>query len=157
MSIQSVNPRTGESFGTVFNESTAQEVESAVAGAVQAFDSWSTMSAKDRAGYLVKVADSLDAHVEELVAIADQETALGQVRLAGEVGRTTFQIRQFAGVLERGEFISPVVDSAVDAPLPQGHPEIIRTTAALGVVAVFGASNFPFAFSVLGFSDHCAN
>ena len=150
MSIQSVNPRTGESFGTVFNESTAQEVESAVAGAVQAFDSWSTMSAKDRAGYLVKVADSLDAHVEELVAIADQETALGQVRLTGEVGRTTFQIRQFAGVLERGEFISPVVDSAVDAPLPQGHPEIIRTTAALGVVAVFGASNFPFAFSVLG-------
>jgi NADP-dependent aldehyde dehydrogenase len=103
-----------------------------------------------RAKALTDVADALDANIEELVEIADLETGLGKPRLTGEVGRTTFQIRQFADAISRGEFIAPLVDAAVDAPLPVGHPELVRTTVAIGPVVVFGASNFPFAFSVLG-------
>ncbi|MEK6648186.1 MAG: aldehyde dehydrogenase family protein, partial [Actinomycetota bacterium] len=150
MSIQSVNPRTGEEFGPVFASTTPKEIDQIIAAAVASFGTWSQMAAADRARILNSLADGLDANVERLVDIADSETGLGKVRLTGEVGRTTFQIRAFAGVLARGEFVSPQLDAAVDAPLPQGHPKFLRTYRGIGPVAVFGASNFPFAFSVLG-------
>lgn len=150
MSIQSVNPRTGEQFGPVFASTTPKEIDQIIAAAVASFGTWSQMAAADRARILNSLADGLDANVERLVDIADSETGLGKVRLTGEVGRTTFQIRAFAGVLARGEFVSPQLDAAVDAPLPQGHPKFLRTYRGIGPVAVFGASNFPFAFSVLG-------
>ena len=150
MSVQSVNPRTGEKFGPTFEDTSPTEVNAAIEGAVKSFASWSTSAPSVRAKALSDVADALDANIEALVEIADLETGLGKPRLTGEVGRTTFQIRQFAGAISRGEFIAPLVDAAVDAPLPVGHPELIRTTVAIGPVVVFGASNFPFAFSVLG-------
>ncbi|MEI6477235.1 MAG: aldehyde dehydrogenase family protein [Actinomycetes bacterium] len=150
MSIQSVNPRTGESFGPIIPSSTSLQIDAMIDGAVSAFTQWSMTSATNRAKVLTALADALDANVEKLVEIADAETGLGLPRLTGEVGRTTFQIRSFAGALNKGEFVSPLLDSAVDAPLPQGHPKFLKTVRAIGPVAVFGASNFPFAFSVLG-------
>lgn len=150
MSIQSVNPRTGESFGPIIAPTTSAQVDSMIASAVTAFEKWSLTSATSRAKVLFALADALDANTEKLVEIADAETALGIPRLTGEVGRTTFQLRTFAQALEKGEFVAPSIDSAVDAPLPQGHPKFLKTLRAIGPVAVFGASNFPFAFSVLG-------
>lgn len=150
MSIQSVNPRTGEKFGPVFASTTPKEIDQIIMAAVASLGTWSRMAGTDRGRILNSLADALDANVGALVDVADNETGLGKVRLTGEVGRTTFQIRSFARALAGGEFISPQLDAAVDAPLPQGHPKFLRTHRAIGVVAVFGASNFPFAFSVLG-------
>ena len=150
LKIQSINPRTGETFGPVFNETTPAELDTAIKSAVSAFASWSHSEPKDRAFSLHAVADAIDANIESLVEIADLETGLGKPRLTGEVGRTTFQIRQFADAISRGDYETTLIDAAVDGPPPVGHPELVRTTVALGPVVVFGASNFPFAFSVLG-------
>ena len=95
------------------------------------------------------VADALDAHVEELVAIADEESHLGVPRLTGEVARTTGQLRMFAAVVEEGSYLEAIIDHAnPDATPPT--PDLRRLLRPLGPVAVFSASNFPFAFSVAG-------
>ncbi len=150
MTLQSVNPRTGESFGPQFTDMSASEVAEVIAASLSVFSQWSAMQPSERKRAIYAIADAIDAHRDELVELSDLETGLGKVRLTGEVGRTTFQLRMCADAVASGEFTSPKIDKAVDAPLPQGHPELIRTTTAIGVVAIFGASNFPFAFSVLG-------
>jgi NADP-dependent aldehyde dehydrogenase len=103
----------------------------------------------ERAGWLRAIADRLDENAAELVEIADSETHLGAVRLSGEVARTTGQLRLFADVLLEGSYLEAVLDEArPDATPPQ--PEIRRVLRPVGPVAVFSASNFPFAFSVAG-------
>ncbi|TFD90636.1 aldehyde dehydrogenase (NADP(+)) [Cryobacterium lactosi] len=106
-------------------------------------------SAETRAGWLEAIADSLDAHRDELVAIADTETHLGVPRLTGEVGRTTGQLRLFARVLRDGGYLEATIDHANPASTPPA-PDLRRLLVPLGPVAVFSASNFPFAFSVAG-------
>lgn len=110
---------------------------------------WRTSSADDRARWLTAVADALDANADELVAIADRETRLGAVRLRGEVGRTTGQLRLFASVVREGSYLELTVDDA-DAAATPPRPELRRLLVGVGPVAVFSASNFPFAFSVCG-------
>ncbi|CAB4656697.1 unannotated protein [freshwater metagenome] len=150
MSNQSVNPRTGEKFGPVFAATTPQAMDSLIAQSVSAYKVWSHVKAAERGKILLALAQAIDDRLQDLVDIADLETGLGKVRLTGEVGRTTFQIRSFSNALERGEFVTPSLDEAVDAAVPQGHPKFLRTTRGIGPVAIFGASNFPFAFSTLG-------
>ncbi|HUW87649.1 MAG TPA: aldehyde dehydrogenase family protein [Candidatus Paceibacterota bacterium] len=150
MSIRSVNPRTGEEFGPTFEATSSREIDSIIDGAVASFSVWSQTAPKERARVLNHLAESIDSNLDALVAIADLETGLGVGRLTGEVARTTFQIRTFANALAANEFVGPTLDAAVEAPLPQGHPKFLRTMRAIGPVAIFGASNFPFAFSVLG-------
>ncbi|KQQ92669.1 aldehyde dehydrogenase [Leifsonia sp. Leaf325] len=103
----------------------------------------------ERAGWLRAVADALDANAAELVALADEETHLGTVRLTGEVGRTTGQLRLFAAVIDDGAWREITIDHA-DASATPPRPEIRRMLTAVGPVAVYSASNFPFAFSVAG-------
>ncbi|MCX6430281.1 MAG: aldehyde dehydrogenase family protein [Actinobacteria bacterium] len=148
--IRSFDPRTGEAFGPEFAATSEHEIEEIIAGAHRAFPLWSGTSPAKRAISLRAIADALDANAETLVEVADRETGLGKARLTGEVGRTTFQLRTFAQALESGDFVKPVLDAAVDAPLPVGHPRFLRTVIGIGPVVVFGASNFPFAFSVMG-------
>ncbi|MEI6649368.1 MAG: aldehyde dehydrogenase family protein [Actinomycetes bacterium] len=150
MSTQSINPRTGQTFGPIFPDTSVADVGSTIEKARIGFEIWAAASTAQRAEALRAIADVLDANVADLVEIADLETGLGIPRLTGEVGRTSFQIREFARAISEGKFITPEVDSVVDAPLPVGHPEFLRALAPLGVVVVFGANNFPFAFSVLG-------
>jgi NADP-dependent aldehyde dehydrogenase len=96
------------------------------------------------------VADALDGATDELVALALEETALGEPRLTGEVGRTTGQLRMFADGLEEGSFLDVIIDTADPAAKPVPRPDLRRLKTALGPVLVFAASNFPFAFSVAG-------
>ncbi len=105
----------------------------------------------ERAGWLTAVADALDAAAGELVPLAHAETHLPETpRLAGELKRTTFQLRLFAEVLADGEYLGATVDHA-DPEWPMGpRPDIRRVKTAIGPVLVFAASNFPFAFSVAG-------
>jgi NADP-dependent aldehyde dehydrogenase len=95
------------------------------------------------------MADALEAVREELVATADRESALGLPRLNGELTRTTFQLRFFAEVIEDGGYLEAVIDHAGDTPMGP-RPDLRRLLRPIGPVAVFGASNFPFAFSVPG-------
>ena len=127
-----------------------QIVRDVVTRAQAAQEEWWGVSAIERAKALEAIADSLDAHVEELAQTANEETHLGMPRLTGEVARTTFQLRMFAEALRRGVILATQGEAAVPGSPPQGHPALTRRYVPLGVVAVFGASNFPFAFGVLG-------
>jgi len=128
---------------------TTQELESLTAAAASAAPIWRTSSAADRAAWLRSAADALDAHADELVEIADSETHLGPARLRGEVGRTTGQLRLFATAVEEGSYLELTIDDA-DAAATPPRPELRRILTGVGPVAVFAASNFPFAFSVAG-------
>jgi NADP-dependent aldehyde dehydrogenase len=104
----------------------------------------------DRAGWLEHLATRLDAAADELVPLAAQETHLGVDRLQGELRRTTFQLRLFAEILRDGSFLQATIDHA-DAAWPMGpRPDLRRMLRPIGPVAVYAASNFPFAFSVAG-------
>jgi NADP-dependent aldehyde dehydrogenase len=104
----------------------------------------------DRAAWLEVVADRLDAAADDLVPLAAQETHLGIDRLQGELKRTTFQLRLFAELLRDGSFLQATIDHA-DPAWPMGpRPDLRRMLRPLGPVAVYAASNFPFAFSVAG-------
>jgi len=141
--IQAYDPRTGEPVGEPVAETSDAEVDAIVAAAALAFGAWSAFGR--RAEALEAVADALDARAGELAVIADTETALGGERLTGEVARATGQLRMFAAVLRGGGYADAVVTPAAGAA-----PELERINSPVGPVAVFAASNFPFAFSVAG-------
>jgi NADP-dependent aldehyde dehydrogenase len=104
----------------------------------------------DRAGWLEHLAARLDAAAEQLVPIAARETHLGVDRLQGELKRSTFQLRLFAKILRDGSFLQATIDHA-DPAWPMGaRPDLRRMLRPIGPVAVYAASNFPFAFSVAG-------
>ena len=128
---------------------TTAELETLAAAAAAAAPIWRGSDAATRASWLRAAADALDAHIDELVVIADEETRLGETRLRGEVGRTTGQLRLFATVVEEGSYLELTVDDADPAATPP-RPELRRMLTGVGPVAVFSASNFPFAFSVAG-------
>ncbi|WP_018602440.1 aldehyde dehydrogenase (NADP(+)) [Mycobacterium sp. 155] len=130
---------------------TSPHVDELVAAAVAAGDTWAATDAAERAKILYAVADALDADADRLVPIAQAETNLPEARLRGELKRTTFQLRILADVAAAGEHLDVRVDHA-DADWPMGapRPDLRRTSVPLGPVVVWGASNFPFAFSVAG-------
>ncbi len=150
MSVQSVDPRTGEAFGPVLDDTFAVELDRVVSAAVAAAVPWAEAEPGVRSAGLRAAAAGLDAAGSELVPLADRETGLGLPRLEGELARTTFQLRMFADLVDSGEHLGGVIDPAVPGPPPAGHPELRRVLVPLGPVAVYGASNFPCAFSVPG-------
>ena len=121
-----------------------------VARAQAAEDLWWGASTSDRAAVLEAIADALDADASNLAPLADEETHLGLPRLTGEIARTSFQLRMFADALRADAIVPAQFEAAVPGPPPQGHPALVRRYVPVGVVGVFGASNFPFAFGVLG-------
>lgn len=147
--LTTTNPRTAETRATEIQESTDADVAAAVAAAVSAFGTMRWTSRSWRAGLLEALAAALEEHREELVEIADRETGLGAPRLTGEVGRSAFQFRLFAEALRDGGYLEATIDHAGDTPIGPG-PDLRRMLIPIGPVAVFGSSNFPFAFSVAG-------
>ncbi|CAM5571805.1 aldehyde dehydrogenase (NADP(+)) [Streptomyces tanashiensis] len=128
-------------------EATADEVDRAVRAAHAAREALADRAL--RAAFLRTAADLLDASGEHVVEAADAETALGPVRLTGELARTTAQLRAFAEVVEEGSFLDVRIDAPDPAATPP-RPDMRRWKIPLGVVAVYAASNFPLAFSVPG-------
>ncbi|MFM2402718.1 MAG: hypothetical protein RL223_598 [Pseudomonadota bacterium] len=131
-------------------DSTPADVDAAAQAAGRASPGWGRSEAAARAGLLRGLGEALLAHRAPLVALADQETRLGAPRLDGELDRTVFQLRGFADQVMHGAAFAVTDDPAVAGPPPTGHPALLRVRVPLGPVAVFSASNFPFAFSVLG-------
>lgn len=128
-------------------EATAQEVDSVVRAAHGTRAALADRTV--RTAFLRTAADRLEAARDQLVEVADAETALGPVRLTGELARTCYQLRAFADIVEEGAFLDVVVNHPDDTATPP-VPDLRRYKVPLGVVAVYSASNFPFAFSVAG-------
>ncbi len=117
---------------------------------LDAFNAHPNLAVPVRVELLRALAHSMYNDIEKLVALADQETHLGTARLTGEVHRTCFQLQAFADYISSGKHLRKLHESFVDAPPPVGRPALELTSVPVGPVAVFAASNFPFAFSVLG-------
>ncbi len=133
------------------HQTTVDELESILEASERAAAALRGSSREQRATYLRAAADGLDASVEQLVPVGQRETHLPEGRLRGELQRTTFQLRLIAEVIEDGSYLDARVDHADDAwPMGAPRPDLRRTQVPLGPVAVFSASNFPFAFSVAG-------
>ncbi|MFI8791582.1 aldehyde dehydrogenase (NADP(+)) [Streptomyces sp. NPDC055105] len=145
--VWSVDPRTGKRREQVAVEATAEEVDQAVRAARAATGALADRTV--RAAFLRSAAELLDASKDHLVEAADAETALGPVRLTGELARTSYQLRAFADIVDEGAFLGIVIDHPDDSATPP-IPDLRRYKVPLGVVAVYSASNFPFAFSVPG-------
>ena len=135
---------------TNFPETSFLEVSDVVERAVDASPRWRALDPSNRAEVLRAVADRLDLAGAELVPLAISESHLTETRLRGELFRTTFQLRFLAGVIDEGDYLQACIDTA-DESWPLGpRPDLRRLLRPLGPVAVFAASNFPFAFSVAG-------
>lgn len=144
MTTVSHAPRTGEVAGSV-RDSTPDEVARAVERAARAAAAVAQTPPRGRRTWLEALAQVLEDHRDELVRLADHETALGVPRLRGELDRAADQLRFYADVAVEGSFVGLTRDGATE-----GRPELVRLHVPLGPVAVFGASNFPFGFGVLG-------
>ncbi|MFE0730519.1 aldehyde dehydrogenase (NADP(+)) [Streptomyces antibioticus] len=145
--VWSVDPRTGKQREQVAVEATAREVDTVVRAAHATRAALADRGV--RAAFLRAAAARLEAVRDLLVEVADAETALGPVRLNGELARTCYQLRAFAGLVDEGAFLDVVIDHPDDTATPP-VPDLRRYKVPLGVVAVYAASNFPFAFSVAG-------
>jgi alpha-ketoglutaric semialdehyde dehydrogenase len=134
----------------VFAEGSANDVDVAAKKAAFAFKAYKTMPVADRIKFLEVIAAEINNIREALVAIAMQETHLPQPRLNGEVDRTINQINLFINLLKEGSWVNAIIDRANPQRQPLPKPDIRQMLRPLGVAGVFGASNFPFAFSVAG-------
>ncbi|HET7840588.1 MAG TPA: aldehyde dehydrogenase (NADP(+)), partial [Terriglobia bacterium] len=149
-SFQAFAPSTGEPIQPVYRAATVQELDRAAQLAAQAFPIYSHTTGKARGAFLRRIADGFDAHRDELAQRAHLETALPLPRLNGEVTRTANQFRLFAAVVEDGSWVQARIDPALPDRQPLPRPDLRAMLRPLGPVAVFGASNFPLAFSVGG-------
>ena len=147
--ISSYNPRTAEIEEEVGPDTSSEQVAALCARAFEVAKTLEGTSRSDRAAMLRSMADSLAADSDGLIAVADRETALGTARLTGELTRTIYQLRFFADVLTDGGYLEATIDHRGDTDMGS-RPDLRRILRAIGPVGVFGASNFPFAFSVPG-------
>ena len=148
--LQSLDASTGEPLPGYFHQASADEVDAAARAAAAAYPRYRNLSAEQRAQFLDAIADEIDALGDEFVATVCRETALPAARIQGERGRTSGQMRLFATFLRRGDFYGARIDRALPDRQPLPRPDLRQYRIALGPVAVFGASNFPLAFSTAG-------
>lgn len=149
LTLTTTDPRTGVRTDTGITATTADEVDAIVERAVAAAADLGSRDRAWRADLLETLASVLDERRPQLVEAASSETGLSEGRLNGELSRSIFQLRLFAEAVRDGGFLEAAIDHAGDTPLgPQ--PDVRRMLVPIGPVAVFGSSNFPFAFSVPG-------
>lgn len=144
------NPATQEYLGTEFFEATISEVAEAVAKAELSFQIYKLKSNEEKAVFLETIAENILELGDILLKKCMEETALPLVRLTGERMRTVSQLRLFASVVREGSWVDARIDTGIPDRLPAPKPDIRQMQIPLGPVGIFGASNFPFAFSVAG-------
>ncbi|WP_419897300.1 aldehyde dehydrogenase (NADP(+)) [Roseomonas sp. USHLN139] len=148
--IHAVEAATGQKLEPGFGGGSAAEVERACALAWAAFDTYRETSLETRAAFLEACAEAILAIGDELVERACAESGLPRGRIEGERGRTVGQLRLFAATLREGSFLEARIDPALPQRQPLPRADLRLRNIPLGPVAVFGASNFPLAFSVAG-------
>ena len=142
------SPATGEA--QQFAVGTPALVDRAVLAAEAAFPAYAATPRDQRAAFLDRIADEIEARGADITAIGSAETGLPTARLEGERGRTTGQLRLFAAHILKGDYLDRRFDPALPDRKPAPRPEIRLMQRPIGPVAVFGASNFPLAFSTAG-------
>jgi 2,5-dioxopentanoate dehydrogenase len=149
-SFHSIDADTGEAFGPSLCVQNEQDVSSACAVAEAAFDAYRAAEPESRAVFLERIGEEMEWLGNELIEMSMRETGLARSRLEGELARTTRQLRLFAGVVRGGEWMGLRVDPPLPRRTPAPRSDLRMRTIPLGPVAVFGASNFPLAFSTAG-------
>ncbi len=148
--FHALDPSTGEALSQAYSEAALADVAQACALAAAAFPRFSSLAPDARAAFIDTVADRIAGLGDELTSTAMAETGLPRARLEGERSRTTGQLRMFAQLVRRGDWLEAAIDPAQPHRTPLPRADLRRMNLALGPVAVFGASNFPLAFSVAG-------
>lgn len=145
-----INPATGAVLEPAYHSATAEEVERAAQLAAEAFPAYSTTTGKQRGAFLRAIAANIEALGDTLYARVMAETALPEPRVKGETARTCGQLRLFAGLVEEGSWVDARIDHADPARQPLPKPDVRSMLRPIGPVLVFGASNFPLAYSTAG-------
>ncbi|MBT8257158.1 MAG: aldehyde dehydrogenase (NADP(+)) [Bacteroidia bacterium] len=147
---QTFNPILNIENPEVFYEATSEEIDRAVNKANQAFLVYRNISGARKAEFLKAIADEIMALDDTLVKMYCKETGLPEGRAKGERGRTVFQLQTFAQLLEEGSWVDATIDTAIPEREPIPKPDLRKMRVPLGPVVVFGASNFPLAYSTAG-------
>lgn len=138
-----------------FIDATSQEIDNALALSANAFSQYKQLSLKERSEFMYAIADELNLISTDLVAIALKETNLEEARLVVELRRTIFQLTSYADACAEGTWLDIRIDTADPNRVP-AKPDLRKMLVPLGPVVVFGASNFPFAYSTAGGDTACA-
>ena len=139
----------------MFKDATNEEIDDAMKEAWDAFHQYRKMPLKKRADFMRAIGEELKKNENELVQTAMKETNLPEARLKGELARTIFQLNQYADAAQSGQWLEARIDTAIPDKKPP-KPDIRKMLVPLGPVVVFGASNFPFAYSTAGGDTACA-
>lgn len=134
----------------MYQDTTLPEIESAMERAYQAFLKYRSMSGKEKALFVRAIAEELELLGDAVIEIAMREAHLPYERLVGERGRTCFQLRHVADTLEEGSWLEATIDTGQPERTPLPKPDVRNMLVPIGPVVVFGASNFPFAYSTAG-------
>ena len=148
--FQAVSPLDNRPLEPVFHTATMEKVNEALDLAGQAFGAYRETTGEERAVFLERIADEIMALGDELIIRARLETGLPEARLTGERARTVNQLKLFAQLVREGSWVDARIDTALPDRQPVPRPDLRRMLIPLGPVIVFGASNFPFAYSVAG-------
>jgi len=148
--FKGINPSSSKELEGVFYEATKEEVNEAVQLAELAFQEYSTISGAKRANFLETIAEEILVLGDTLLKRCHEETGLPLGRLTGERGRTVGQLRLFASLVREGSWVDARIDNAIPDREPFPKADIRMMQRPLGPVGIFGASNFPLAFSVAG-------
>ena len=143
-------PSTNQDIQPAFYEATRDEINLATSKAESAFSAFQYIIANEKANLLETIANEIENLGDQLITRCMQETALPEARLKGERGRAVNQLRLFASVVKEGSWVDARIDTAIPDRQPLPKPDIRQMLIPLGPVGVFGASNFPLAFSVAG-------
>ena len=144
------DPQLNIENDVTYTEATSEEINEAITLSSDAFKVYKTTSGKQKAAFLNAIADEILALDDELVQTYCSETGLPEGRAKGERGRTIFQLRSFADLVEQGSWVEASIDTAQQDRQPIPKPDIRKMLVPLGPVVVFGASNFPLAYSTAG-------
>ena len=148
--FRSIDAATGQSFGPRFETDGIAQVNATCSAAEAAFDAYRATGAEARAVFLERIGAEILALGDDLIVTAMRESGLPRARLEGERGRTVNQLKLFAGVLRRGDWMGLRIDPATQGTTAPARADLRLRRIPLGPVAVFGASNFPLAFSTAG-------
>jgi alpha-ketoglutaric semialdehyde dehydrogenase len=148
--FRAFNPARGEKLETPFYSASSADVDRAAQLAADAFPVFSQLKPAEKAAFLKRIASEIEANADQIIERAQAESALPVPRLKSETWRTIGQLRLFASVVEDGSWVMARIDHADPQRKPLAKPDVRSMWHAIGPVVVFGASNFPLAFSVAG-------
>ena len=148
--FKTFNPKLNKNNECDFNEATLDEVNNAVNLAYNAFLEYKNINSLKRSEFLDSIVDQILLIQNEIVKVYCEETGLAEGRAKGELGRTVGQIRSFSDLLKKGDWVNASIDTADPERIPVPKPDLRKMSIPLGPILVFGASNFPLAYSTAG-------